>query len=121
MEAVEFCGITFRSALHLHHFIRMIIVLGASIAWLFLAIYRRHYEESVAGFVAWLCFFGVLSFVASMKAISITKWGVLNGPMWSVDCIWFNALLGTIYFSCAGMYIWVRRHYKKTGRHLFAR
>lgn len=36
--------------------------------------------------------------VIAFQAIVITKGGTVNGPVNSVDCIWFNALMSAAYF-----------------------
>lgn len=40
-------------------------------------------------------------FSISLKAVVRTSFGTVNGPEWSIDCIWYNALLGSNYVIAA--------------------
>lgn len=99
MEAVEFLGITFRSSYHVDWFIMTMTLFGASLLWSVICLLQRCYEGPV---MIWFLL-GIVSLATFMSAISQTKFGTINGPVWSVDCIWYNGLLAGIYFFCAGI------------------
>lgn len=100
MEAVELFGITFRSEHHLHWFIMTMMLFGASLLCAAICMWRKLY---MGPFAIW----GSLSFISFstfMSAIVETKLGMVNGPVWSVDCIWYNGLLTALYLSCIVIY-----------------
>jgi hypothetical protein len=43
--------------------------------------------------------FGPLTFhgFTAVSAVFVTKLGTVNGPVYSVDCIWFNGLMVLVY------------------------
>ncbi len=50
--------------------------------------------------------FGIPFLIISPMAAIKTKLGALNGPLWSVDCIWWNALVGGLILS-----LWALGHF----------
>ena len=100
MEPIEFLGITFRSSSHLGWFIFTSII-GINC---FLGAWRvtprtDHSEPWVV--LVCLILFSILEFSISVFAISETESGTINGPEWSVDCIWWNAFLGFLLLILA--------------------
>jgi|SRR3989338_1155570 len=117
MEPVEFFGIIFRSADHMAWFITTMSVLAISFA-LFIVFMR---EKMYLGPVVVWGLLGSLSSLTSLGAISKTKWGTINGPVWSADCIWYNGTLAGIYFFGATLclLVWLvsRWHAKRAVAH----
>lgn len=109
MEAVEFLGITFRSSYHMQWFVMTMIIFGASWVLFGICLVCKCYGAPV---IIW-GILGIMSLSASMGAITKTKWGTVNGPVYSVDCIWYNGLLMVIYFSSAGIYVLLRDYRKR--------
>lgn len=97
METVKFLGISFRSAQHLLCFGMTIGALGLSIIAFVAGILTKRYEIPMFLY----CFLGVLSLFISIIAVVKTKWGAFNGPIWSIDCFWYNGLLTIIYLGGA--------------------
>ena len=100
----EFLGIVFRSELHMMWFELTVGVLVLATIILCGFLFFKSYEFPIFIFgslgVAFLC--------VSITSVGMTRFGTVNGENWSVDCIWYNALLSVIYFSeawaCAAAY-----------------
>ncbi len=97
MELVEFWGLTFRSASHMHWFQLSVGGFIVSNVWFLLRCIFPREQKIFSFFIPWFCLFW-WHVVTSVSAIAITKFGTVNGPRYSVDCIWFNALAAGIYF-----------------------
>lgn len=109
MEAVALFGITFRSGYHLSWFLITMTLFGASVVCSVICLWQRCYSWPIE---IWF-FLGIMSLGTSLSAITVTHFGVINGPIWSMDCIWYNGLLAGIYFSCAGICL-IYRHRRIT-------
>lgn len=91
-ESVEWLDIVFRSPDHLIWFkMSLILFAGGFIAFLINFWKPRSSWHKLPGSLA---FFHL---TASFLAIIHTQGGTINGPVYSVDCIWFNALMGAIH------------------------
>ncbi len=93
MEATEFLGITFRSPQHMHWFVMsmgyLVIVLSCVGIRSFLS---GSFDKG--GLLRWGIVYHLFT---SLSAVVITKFGTINGPVYSRDCIWFNALMAALY------------------------
>ncbi|MDA2935975.1 hypothetical protein MYX06_02050 [Patescibacteria group bacterium AH-259-L05] len=101
MDSVVFWGIEFRSVTHMEWFQTSIeffvtTILLFMLMGILVKIGQAEPELLFIPVVFWvvLIFFHGL---ASFAAYIITKGGAINGPAWSVDCIWFNALVAGVY------------------------
>ena len=91
---LAFLGIRFRSEHHLRHFLFSMVALGTSaFVFLFFVSVEQYFQ-----LVFFLCVLIVCYLSVALKAAEQTGWGMLNGKMWSVDCIWFNGLMALIFF-----------------------
>ena len=115
MNSIEFFGIVFRSEQHLHWFFLTLIVFAVVV--ILLAVFyviassaEMEYQGKWMQFSVELCFaFCFSSLFTTTAAILIAAANFLrhmpvNGPVWSLDCIWFNALVAMIYF-CLGKFL----------------
>lgn len=95
INPVEFLGITFRSANHLWRFLLTAFVLVMATAVGIAMIIEKSFYAAA---VFW-SLLGCIFILVSVDAIQKTNWGAVNGSVYSVDCIWYNALLAGICFS----------------------
>ncbi len=111
MDTVEFLGVSFRSSTHIAYFLgtaSVFINVGLIYAmWMLWGYYR-------AALGASLCLAG-LEISVTAFAIYATAGGTLNGPLVSVDCIWYNELLARAHLlmaagACAGILSRMSRH-----------
>ena len=94
METVDFWEITFRSAQHLGWFIKTLVVFTVTVGWFFVnSIFIR---KSITPSLSWLLMV-LVHIVASLVSVVATRFGTVNGSEYSVDCIWFNALVALVY------------------------
>ena len=100
MEELSFWGITFRSSEHMAYFILYVCHLSVlaivTVVWFF----SKRSAQSRRNIMAlWLstCTGPLLT---SISAAFLTKFGTQNGPVFSVDCIWFNALVSALCYLC---------------------
>lgn len=100
MGTIEFLGITFRSAQHLEWFILTLVTLGANIYFIAVCwVSGKRYTMPLA----FCAISGGFSLFYSILAAIITDFGAVSGPIWSGDCIWYNALLSVIYILGAAL------------------
>ena len=92
--AEKFLGISFRSEHHKRHFILSMVALAISIGVFSIFVLVRQYS----GLVWFLSFMTLCYGGISLEALVRTNGGVFNAKVWSVDCIWFNALMAGIFF-----------------------
>jgi hypothetical protein len=103
MEHVVHWGITFRSS---QHYIWFLIVLGVAatlgivycVTLLLRGTRALAARETLATMWSWA---GQAFASVSGTAILATKFGTENGPAYSVDCIWFNALVAVVFCTIA--------------------
>jgi len=100
MGTIEFLGIAFRSAQHLEWFVFTLITFGANICFIAVCWASGKRFKAPCAFCGVL---GGLSFFYSILAAIITDFGAASGPVWSGDCIWYNALLAVIYVLGAAL------------------
>jgi len=94
-EAPEFLGIVFRSQSHLGWFQFSMAVFGIGMITFGMVLLGCNSIRSMTrGFFP---FMRIFHFTASILAVFMTRFGTMNGPIYSVNCIWFNFLMGTIY------------------------
>jgi hypothetical protein len=87
-QPVEFLGIVFRSSQH------MVWGVGTVLVTLVLIVLTTFFKKPKVFF-----FGGSFGYLAvAISAVIVTKWGTVNGPTYSVDCIWFNLLICVIYW-----------------------
>ncbi|KKR36716.1 MAG: hypothetical protein UW46_C0007G0022 [Candidatus Yanofskybacteria bacterium GW2011_GWF1_44_227] len=97
METTIFLGITFRSASHLIWFVQSMVILLVSMIYYARKIFTSSREiESFSGPTFYLTAFHGITI---LQAIVHTRLGRINGPIYSVDCIWFNSLMVLVYLS----------------------
>ena len=99
MEPVEFLGIVFRSAGHVSWFKFTMVMMALSIIVSGGLLIARVY---IGPSIVWGCH-AFPSFLISLRAVFATKFGAVNGSVWSVDCIWYNGMLAGIYFFSAAL------------------
>ncbi len=115
MDPVEFLGITFRNDDHMGWFIiTMTILISTFIIGAVSIMWAKNYE---APRMMWLAF-GWFSALTSLDAVFETRFGTVNGYVYSVDCIWYNALLAGIYFSTAALCTSLDRRRRRRHRQL---
>ncbi len=110
-----FWGIGFRSLSHLHWFQGSVFMLTASLiasAWCLKSRPSKEHHNLVVIFLILTGLFHALAFLtASVSAYKKTY--VLhqdpNGPLFSVDCIWWNALLTVGYVGLVAVLRRVRQ------------
>lgn len=99
LEQVTFWGLSFRSASHMHWFQMSVVVFALSVlsllVWFFF--FRKSNDFLICPFVMWQLGFAI-HVLQPPIALIVTRGGTVNGPIYSVDCIWFNALMACIYF-----------------------
>ncbi|MBI1957046.1 MAG: hypothetical protein HYS44_01130 [Candidatus Niyogibacteria bacterium] len=100
MEPIKLFGIVFRSSSHMLWFIMTMVLLGESTVVSVICVRIKLYIGPAILF----SFLGILSLTISIAAVGVTEWGTINGPKWSADCIWYNALLAGLYFSAAAFF-----------------
>jgi hypothetical protein len=93
-ESVIHLGIHFRSVSHYHWFVGSMILLGLSLLCSVLEMDKRP-VDLMQSWWHWpvFCHAGT-----SVTAIFVTHFGQVNGPIYSVDCIWFNALMSLMNY-----------------------
>ena len=89
----QFFFITFRSLEHQQWFMGTQILFWVIMLFCVIAITTRQ---------PWLSYIHSLSlagvhFLISCVAIEKTNWGEIVVPMFSGDCIWYNAIMGSLY------------------------
>lgn len=105
MEQAILWGIEFSSAGHMNWFIFSMICFGISTGWCLITlgiklIMRLNIKLSSTSLYTTGWALGMTGhFWTSIMAIIFTKFGTENGRIYSVDCIWFNALMGVIYMG----------------------
>lgn len=93
MDQPEFLWITFRSTSHMSWFFFTQALFWCAIVFAALQIVLTQswsFKSLLGGLATW-------EFIVSLTAIFVTKFGTINGPTYSIDCIWYNALMGTLY------------------------
>lgn len=85
-DKVTVLGYTFRSGGHLVWFFTSMLMLT------YVAYARLRYP-AVTQMQSWFILFHAMS---SLQAVISTRFGRYNGRMYSVDCIWFNALMAVV-------------------------
>lgn len=111
MDTIEFLGITFRSIQHMNWFIFTVIslIIIVIINLLFLTPMRRSLSLQILGTYIFMLS-GAIHLIALLTALIKTKGGVINGPITSVDCIWFN---GVMFFVVLFFSLLSIRFYKR--------
>lgn len=104
---ISFLGVDFRSVQHLYWFEGTTLVLLAGLAATAFVLWSRAPADSrrVLGIFLVLVggFHGAVSLEAARRAwraVHVTHTDP-NGPLFSVDCIWFNALMAALYAATA--------------------
>ncbi len=101
-ETVEFLGITFRSWSHVYRFIMSMTFLLTSL--LLLACASRFLFFVSCGCVG-------MHLSTTVTASLATGFGHRNGPVYSVDCMWFNAALAVIHWGLFSIgWRWAKRY-----------
>jgi hypothetical protein len=92
MGSVELWGISFRSVSHMHWFI---LSTGLLVGHVIIQLAVRFLRPGDGPFnpTPVLSLHGIVIISAVIK----THFGTVNGPAYSVDCIWFNALMTLIH------------------------
>jgi hypothetical protein len=100
---ISFLGIDFRSAQHLYWFEGTSLVLLAGLAATAWAVWSRAPADSRRVLAIFLTLVGGFHVAVSIEAAR-RAWHAIhvthtspNGPLFSVDCIWFNALMAGFY------------------------
>jgi hypothetical protein len=91
METVKSL-LTFRSQEHLKWFIMSMFVFFGSLYVLSIA-----HDDVPVFFLFRFC--TITYAVVSLFAFVVTEGGKINGDVFSVDCIWFNALMSSVYLA----------------------
>lgn len=92
---VKFLGITFRSKSHCTHFVGSMHFFAVYVATVALSLFE---PQAPQGAVTVLFFvFFAIHLLIFMVALWQTDYGRKNGPVYSKDCIWFNAAMAGIY------------------------
>ncbi len=95
MHPVEFLGIVFRSPQHLGWFTMSMTVFAAMVGVLILCrILRTGPAETLLVYAGGMLCGHTL---VALSAVIHTRFGELNGPVYSVDCIWFNTAMALAY------------------------
>jgi len=122
MGSVKFLGIVFRSQSHMEWFQMSMTFLVISLIW-YLAALVLSKRSQVVFFtpgMLWVMFLGfhVMTMAEALAVVSVRffKGVPLNGKMFSVDCIWFNALMAFIYVL---LFLIVRKSSKKSLGEIF--
>lgn len=99
MDHIEFWGITFRSLGHLGWFQLTMVVLVTSVLYYGWCVTSARRLFMTYPLWWWLGFFqsGASVVTALIIAGRYQQQQPLNGATYSVDCIWFNALIGSLY------------------------
>jgi len=92
MERLKMYGISFRSVQHFEWFTTTLQFFAASI---FISVISASLMPTVAQ-VLWGALL-ILHFVIAVAAVFVTKFGKVNGPTTSVDCVWFNGVVAAVY------------------------
>jgi hypothetical protein len=92
----------------MHWFVGTMTVLAISAIYSLVCITRRKTHKPLT--YLWVSL-GTSSVVTSAEAVAMTNFGTVNGPVYSVDCIWYNAVLAVICFAVAAV-----DHFIKRGR-----
>lgn len=111
-EMLYFMGISFRSTSHMYWFqgsMTFALLSLASLVWCLRAQPARETLRLVLIYWSLVLLFHVgasvsASWVAYQKAIVLGQ--DPNGPLFSTDCIWFNAMMSAGYVT---MIVWLRR------------
>lgn len=104
---ISFCFIKFRSYEHLRWFVINTSLLSVTVAILLLnQIFGISLDPVLV--IITSVFMGLIYMIISVcSAIVVIKLG--NGPIFSVDCIWFNGVISLIYFViCVSMVLKIK-------------
>ena len=98
----EHFGVVFRSTSHYGWFLLSAFCFVAIVAWNVLGVFylawRKRLNDGYPAVLAFPSIFMTLFHVStSLGAVIFTRFGQINGPIYSVDCIWFNLLMAVLY------------------------
>jgi uncharacterized membrane protein YvlD (DUF360 family) len=96
MESLEFWGVSFRSVMHMQWFQASVCVSMVCMLLLLLPLILKEDYNPIYNIIP-VGFFSSMHFTVFLSAVVLTKGGAVNGNIFSVDCIWFNALMAFIY------------------------
>ena len=96
MEKIEFYGIVFRSVSHMAWFEVSTSLFCMSMAWCVTKAALT--AKKITYTYLWIVLATIHAGV-SIDAFFATKGGSINGDMYSIDCIWFNAFLCFSYIT----------------------
>jgi hypothetical protein len=98
-ETTEFLGVIFRSQGHLNYFK---LSGGFFVINIIMFFCHKVLTLNKVGFEKLLLplfrYFYLIHFAASVVALFVSKLGTDNGPKFSIDCVWYNFVLGAIYY-----------------------
>ena len=97
MEKPKFFGLTFRSAGHVLWFVLSLTGLAVTtLVAVALALYRRVGDGGPSPIVVWQYPFWS-HFGVGVAAVILTRAGTRQYRSFSIDCIWWNALMTALY------------------------